>query len=86
MVATLRLKGEKLAQYRALAGLSTNVALANKMAGYDAGNLSRVLRGEQQPGPRFIAALVGAFDGNVTLDDLFEVVNDSDHGSSPDAA
>jgi hypothetical protein len=84
VVATLRLKSDELAKYRRLAGLATNVALAKKMAGYDAGNLSRVLRGEQQPGPRFIAALVDAFDGAVTLDDLFEVV--SNRGSSTDAA
>lgn len=84
MVATLRLKTDELAKYRRLAGLTTNVALAHKMAGYDAGNLSRVLRGEQQPGPRFIAALVDAFDGAVKLDDLFEVV--SDRKSTEDAA
>lgn len=75
MVATLRLKTETLAIYRRLAQLQTDAALAARM-GIDAGNLSRVLRGTQQPGPRFIAALCSAFDA--PLQELFEVVNDQD--------
>lgn len=75
-MATLRLKRDQLAKLRKLAGLESNSALAARMD-FDAGNLSRVLAGKQQPGPKFIAALVGAFPG-FTLDDLFEVVSDQD--------
>lgn len=75
MVATLRLKTETLAIYRRLADLKTDAALAERM-GIDAGNLSRVLKGTQQPGPKFIAALCAAFDA--PLQELFEVVNDED--------
>lgn len=72
LTATLRLKLDALQKYRNVAGLKTQNALADAM-GYDAGNLSRVLRGEQIPGPKFIAALMNAFP-DLTLDDLFEVV------------
>jgi len=72
MTATLRLRTDALAKYRQLTGLSTNDALAKRMK-IDAGNLSRVLRGGQMPGPKFIAALVAAFPG-LELGDLFEVV------------
>ena len=72
MVATLRLKTETLANYRRLAGLKTDAALAHRM-GIDAGNLSRVLKGTQQPGPKFIAAMCDAFEAR--LEELFEVVD-----------
>ena len=72
MTATLNLKRETLANYRRLAGLKTDAALAERM-GIDAGNLSRVLKGTQQPGPKFIAALCGAFDAR--LEELFEVAD-----------
>ena len=75
MVATLRLKTETLARYRRLAQLKTDAALAERM-GIDAGNLSRVLKGTQQPGPRFIAALCSAFDAQ--LEELFEVTHEGD--------
>lgn len=72
MTATLRLRTDALAKYRRLTNLGTDAALAKHM-GYDAGNLSRVLRGTQTPGAKFIASLVAAFPG-LELDDLFEVV------------
>lgn len=71
MVATLRLKAEMIAKIRGWKGLKTDAALAEAM-GIDAGNLSRVLRGKQQPGPKFIASLCQALDAE--LDDLFEVM------------
>lgn len=71
MVATLRLKTEVLDNYRRLARLKTDASLAEAM-GIDAGNLSRVLKGTQQPGPKFIAALCSAFEAR--LEELFEVV------------
>lgn len=74
MTATLRLKTEALTKIRNWCGLKTDAALADRM-GIDAGNLSRVLRGKQQPGPRFIAALCDALDAE--LDDLFEIVKDA---------
>jgi hypothetical protein len=45
MVATLRLKTEMVTKIRGWKGLKTDTALAEAM-GIDAGNLSRVLRGE----------------------------------------
>lgn len=75
MTATLRLKTEMVSKIRGWKGLKTDAALAEVM-GIDAGNLSRVLRGKQQPGPKFIAALCTALDAE--LDDLFEVVADDD--------
>lgn len=74
VAATLRLRSDQLAKLRKLAGLNTNSALAERM-NFDAGNLSRVLAGKQQPGPKFIAALVAAFPG-FDLDDLFEVTSE----------
>ena len=70
-MATLKLRTEQLRKYRNIAKLTTDKALAEAMD-YDAGNLSRVLAGNQQPGPKFIASLVAAFPG-LELDDLFEV-------------
>ena len=75
MVATLQLKTETLANYRRLAGLKTDAALAQRM-GIDAGNLSRVLKGTQQPGPKFIAAMCDAFGAR--LEELFEVIGTED--------
>lgn len=71
MVATLELKRADLAKIRKWVGLTTDSSLALKM-GIDAGNLSRVLAGKQQPGPKFIAALCAAL--NAELGDLFEVI------------
>lgn len=76
MVATLRLRTDQVAKFRRLANLTTDKALAERMQ-FDAGNLSRVLAGKQQPGPKFIAAIVSAFPG-MDIDDLFEVVNQDD--------
>lgn len=73
MTATLRLKTEQLTKIRKWVGLNTDASLALKM-GIDAGNLSRVLKGKQQPGSKFIAALCSALDAD--LGDLFEVVEE----------
>lgn len=75
MTATLRLKTEQLKKIRGWVGLKTDAALSARM-GMDPGNVSRVLRGVQQPGPAFIAALCTALDAD--LDDLFEIVSDLD--------
>lgn len=74
MATTLRLRTDQLTKLRRLAGLTTDAALAGRM-NFDAGNLSRVLAGKQQPGPKFMASLVSAFPG-FSLDDLFEVVEE----------
>lgn len=71
MVATLHLRTESLGKIRRWKGLTTDAALAAAMD-IDPGNLSRVLRGKQQPGPKFIAALCHALDAE--LADLFEVI------------
>lgn len=74
MTTTLRLRTDHLAKMRKLAGLTTNSSLAARM-GVDEASVSRVLRGLQVPGPKFMAALVSCFDG-YDLDDLFEVVQE----------
>jgi len=76
MVATLKLRADQLKKMRTLARIDTNAALAERM-GVDAATVSRVLRGEQTPGPKFMAALVACFPG-YNLDDLFEVVDESE--------
>lgn len=73
MTAMLKLKTEMVSKIRGWKGLRTDSALAEAM-GIDAGNLSRVLRGKQQPGPKFIAALCAALEAE--LDDLFEITTD----------
>ena len=73
VVANLRLKTEQLTKIRRWKGLTTDTALAQAMD-TDPGNLSRILRGKQQPGPRFIASLCFALDAD--LNDLFEAVQD----------
>lgn len=73
VTATLRLRTAQLVKYRTLAGIATDDSLAKRM-GVDPATVSRVLRGKQEPGPRFIAALVAAFPG-MDLDDLFEVID-----------
>ena len=75
MTATLKLKTEMVAKIRGWKNLKTDTALAEAM-GIDAGNLSRVLRGRQQPGPKFIAALCVALEAE--LDDVFEIVGSQD--------
>lgn len=70
MTATLVLRREMLAKIRHWKDLKTDASLALAM-GTDAGNLSRVLKGTQQPGPKFIAALCQALDAE--LADLFEI-------------
>lgn len=73
MVATLRLRAEQLAKIRRWNGMKTDAALAQAMD-FDPGSLSRILRGQQTPGSKFIASLCAALDAE--LDDLFEVVAD----------
>ena len=75
MVATLRLRADQLKKMRTLAQIETNAALAKRM-GVDEATVSRVLRGMQSPGPKFMAALVACFPG-YDLDDLFEIINDA---------
>lgn len=72
MIATLVLREGNLKKIRRWTGLETNDALAQAV-GIDPGNLSRILRGKQTPGGKFIASLCKALDAD--LDDLFEVVD-----------
>ena len=72
MTTTLRLRTDQLEKMRRLAGIQTDAALAERM-GVDPATVSRVLKGKNSPGPKFMAALVSCFPG-FDLDDLFEVV------------
>ena len=75
MTTTLRLRTDQLEKMRRLAGIQTDAALAERM-GVDPATVSRVLKGKNSPGPKFMAALVSCFPG-FDLDDLFEVVADT---------
>ena len=75
MTTTLRLRTDQLTKMRRLAGIQTDAALAERM-GVDPATVSRVLKGKNSPGPKFMAALVSCFPG-FDLDDLFEVVTDT---------
>lgn len=75
MVATIRLKEDELTKIRKWTRLDKDSDLAAAMK-IDGGNLSRVLRGKQQPGTRFIAALMQALEAD--FDDLFELGDDSE--------
>lgn len=75
MTTTLRLRTDQLEKMRRLAGIQTDAALAERM-GVDPATVSRVLKGKNSPGPKFMAALVSCFPG-FDLDDLFEVVTDN---------
>lgn len=75
MITTLRLRTDQLEKMRRLAGIQTDAALAERM-GVDPATVSRVLKGKNSPGPKFMAALVSCFPG-FDLDDLFEVVTDT---------
>lgn len=75
MTATLHLRRQQLTKIRTWCGLTKDSDLAIAM-GVDAGNLSRVLSGKQQPSGRFIASLCKAL--NAELDDLFEIVGATD--------
>ena len=72
MVATLQLRRGTASQDPEVENPKTDAALAQAMS-IDAGNLSRVLRVQQQPGPKFVASLCLALDAD--LADLFEVVD-----------
>ena len=74
MTTTLRLRTDQLEKMRRLAGIQTDAALAERM-GVDPATVSRVLKGKNSPGPKFMAALVSCFPG-FDLDDLFEVIED----------
>ncbi|MFJ1510919.1 helix-turn-helix domain-containing protein [Cellulosimicrobium funkei] len=76
MGATLRLRKTKLASYRRLAGIDTDQELARRID-MDPSSVSRILKGNQAPGPRFIAGLVVIF-GVDLFPDLFEVVEQDD--------
>ena len=76
MVATLRLRSEKLKALRRIAGLDTDKAFAERLE-VDPSTLSRVLKGTQAPGARFIAGLVMIF-GVDMLEDLIEVRSDDE--------
>lgn len=70
--ATLRLRTDQLAKFRAMTGLDTEAKLASAIGVHQA-TVNKVLRGRQTPSGQFIASLVSAFRG-AAFDDLWEVV------------
>jgi transcriptional regulator with XRE-family HTH domain len=73
VMATLVLRKDKLAAYRRLAGLESNVSLAGRL-GVDPTTVYRVLTGRTMMSARFIAGIVEVF-GAELFADLFEVVS-----------
>lgn len=69
--ATLRLRADQLAKFRAMTGLDTEAKLAAAIGAHQA-TVNKVLRGRQAPSGQFIASLVSAFKG-AAFDDLWEV-------------
>lgn len=67
---TIVMRTDHIRVLRDMRGLSDDRSLATAM-GIDRGNLSRVMRGKQRPGPKFIAALCIAL--GATMNDLFAV-------------
>jgi len=80
MGSTLSLRKDKLAAYRRLAGITTDQELARRI-GMDPSSVSRILKGNQAPGARFIAGLVAIFGADL-FPDLFEVVEEEPVGVS----
>lgn len=74
VLATLKLREDKLNAYRRIAGLGTDVSFAAKV-GVDPTTVYRVLNGKTEMSARFIAGVVDAF-GSDLFPDLFEVVRD----------
>lgn len=72
---TLRLRTDVVKVLREMRGLETDRRLADAM-GINHGNLSRTLRGLQQPGPRFIATLCTALEAS--MNDLFVIEDTKD--------
>ena len=82
MRVALRLRLDQLEKFRAIAGLTTEQLLADRM-GVHQGTVNKVLNGRQTPSARFIGALVKAFNGT-TFDDLWEIVNqDAEDATDP---
>jgi len=75
-MATLALRGDKLAVYRLRAGLETDAGLARRI-GVDPTTVYRVLNGRTAMSARFIAGIIDAF-GVEAFPDLFEVIPDAD--------
>lgn len=75
---SIAIRRDRLASLRRRRGLEADIDLANAM-GMHRGNISRVLSGKQQPGPRFQAALILALDAR--MGDLFVVVGDIAEGT-----
>jgi len=73
MTATIRLKLKPLSKFMAVGSVS-NTQLADR-SGVALSTVSRILRGIQSPGERFIAGLLAAFP-DLAFDDLFEVIVD----------
>ncbi|MEV0994696.1 helix-turn-helix transcriptional regulator [Nonomuraea sp. NPDC050202] len=73
-VVGLRLRTDQLEKFRAIAGLTTEKLLAERMSVHES-TVNKVLGGRQTPSARFIGALVKAFNG-LTFDDLWEIVAD----------
>lgn len=68
---TMGLRHDRVTLLRQMREYDTDYKLAKAME-ISQGNLSRVLRGRQQPGPKFMASLCIAL--GATPNDLFEIV------------
>jgi hypothetical protein len=79
MPFTVRLRFKRFSNAAQLAGLLSSYALAKKME-VNRSTVARVVSGEQQPGPTFIAGALTAL-APMEFDDLFEIVRDDEVSS-----
>lgn len=84
MEATITLRVGQLQKFRAMAGLTSDTALAARMGAHRA-TIHRILRGDGKFSAEFIGSLLRAFP-HLTFDDLFEIVDNHQAMSSTDAA
>lgn len=73
---TLRVRTDRLEHYRSSLGIATPAALA-KFMGMAPSSVTRVIAGEYEPGPRFIASLLTVFP-TLRFRDLFEITEVAD--------
>nr|WP_143532419.1 helix-turn-helix transcriptional regulator [Saccharothrix sp. ALI-22-I] len=81
MPHTVRLRSSLFTKATKLAGFRSDYALAKAM-GINRSTISRVVSGEIQPGPAFIAGALIAF-APMQFEDLFEVAPATTTSSSP---
>lgn len=76
---TIQMRKDRVHVLREMRGMESDRDLAAAMH-IDRGNVSRVFRGKQQPGPRFIAGLCTALEAS--MNDLFVIVETTNRAAA----